>query len=239
MDSQKLAKVLALAASDNESEAVQALRTAKRLLESQGGDFVELAQILAQGLPYASASPDFAAETEALEDEVFDLRNEIRHLRAEIQRLRQDRSGSGPAAAAPSLAEASRDAAALIRLRAQVVELSALLDAEQCETQRLRGNDAQARATSEASKAEAKELAARLRDNVTRRMRLEAENRRLTHANHALTVELAEISAHKDRLSASLAAQEVERGHDGALSSAKRMSSRGKTRSSVSQYALF
>ncbi|MBC7908540.1 MAG: DUF2786 domain-containing protein [Rhodospirillaceae bacterium] len=91
MDVQKLAKVLALAASDNETEAVHALRMARRLLDAHGVDFVELARRVAEGSPAAN---------EALEDAVFDLRNEIRHLRCENERLKK---GRVPAAAPAEL----------------------------------------------------------------------------------------------------------------------------------------
>ena len=105
MDVQKLAKVLALAASDNDTEALQALRTAKRLLEGEGADFVELARRLTEG-----AQSD-AVGREVLEDAIFDLRNEIRHLRSENERLKQGRGGGpAPAAEPPSFQDAARAA---------------------------------------------------------------------------------------------------------------------------------
>lgn len=180
MDVQKLAKVLALAASDNETEAVHALRMARRLLDAHGVDFVELARRVAEGAP---------AVNEALEDAVFDLRNEIRHLRCENERLKQ---GRAPVTAEPaSFHEAARDAAAAIRLRAELADLTDALELERAETLRLKLVEASLReALSNASK-----LAARVQEVEARRLRVEAENRRMLHANHALNVELAEALA--------------------------------------------
>lgn len=174
MDAQKLAKVLALAASDNEAEAVHALRTARRLLDGHGMDFVALAARLG------------AEGDEALKDAVFDLRNEVRHLRAENEKLRQGRPPS--AASAPNLADAARDAAELIRLRAE-------LDQARAEAQRAHHHQEGLQEQFRQALAEAGQLALRLSEAESRRMRLEAENRRLTHANHALKVDLAAAQA--------------------------------------------
>ena len=117
MDVQKLAKVLAMAASDNDTEALHALRTAGRLLDNAGLDFVALAERLAVSNPAVSVT-----RMEDLEDTVFDLRNELRHLRTENERLRQ---GGVPAAAnpaPPNLADAAQGAAQAIRLQAELDE---------------------------------------------------------------------------------------------------------------------
>lgn len=173
MDLQKIAKVLALAASDNESEALHALRTARRLLQAEGADFVELANRVGGG---------DGASRAALENAVFDMRNEIRDLRAENERLRQGRGG--PLSAEPSsMFDAARAASDVIRLRAELAALAETLEHERGQLQ--------------AAQAEAAGAKARLADADARRMRLEAENRRLLHANHALTVELAEARAAK------------------------------------------
>lgn len=174
MDAQKLAKVLAMAASDNETEALHALRTARRLLDGQGLDFVALAGRLTD------------SGGEALKDAVFDLRNEVRHLRAENEKLRQGRP-SGPAPTA-SLAESARDAAELIRLRAE-------LDQARAEVQRVHDHQEGLQEQFRQALAEAGQLGLRLSEAESRRMRLEAENRRLTHANHALKVDLAAAQA--------------------------------------------
>ena len=174
MDAQKLAKVLAMAASDNETEALHALRTARRLLDGHGLDFVELAGRLS------------GAGDEALKDAVFDLRNEVRALRAENERLRQGRPAVP--AGAPSLHDAARDAAELIRLRAE-------LDGARAEAQRAQMHEATLQEQFRQALAEAGELGLRLSEAESRRMRLEAENRRLGHANHALKVDLAEARA--------------------------------------------
>lgn len=178
MDAQKLAKVLALAASDNEAEAVHALRTARRLLDGHGMDFVALAARLSEG------------GDEALKDAVFDLRNEVRHLRAENEKLRQGRPASASSAPnlAPNLADAARDAAELIRLRAE-------LDQARAEAQRVHHHQEGLQEQFRQALTEAGQLALRLSEAESRRMRLEAENRRLSHANHALKVDLAAAQA--------------------------------------------
>lgn len=177
MDAQKLAKVLAMAASDNETEALHALRTARRLLDGAGTDFVGLAERLAGG-----------GASEALEDAVFDLRNEVRHLRSENERLRQGRPATGAPVAPPSFHDAARDAAELIRLRAE-------LDAIRTEMLRAQAHEATLQDQFRHALAEAGALGVRLSEAESRRMRLEAENRRLSHANHALKIDLAEAQA--------------------------------------------
>lgn len=182
MDVQRLAKVLALAASDNDAEALHALRTAGRLLEGAGLDFVALASRLADGGPVVSAT-----RLEDLEDTVFDLRNEIRHLRSENEKLRQ----GGPVAAG-GLAAAAQDAAQSIRLKAELDELRETLGAE-----KRRADAAQAAERAlHADLVQAAELAERLGvqfDSLKGRAdRLEAENRRLGLVAAALKVELDE-----------------------------------------------
>lgn len=208
MDLQKIAKVLALAASDNESEALHALRTAKRLLQAEGADFVELANRV--------AGTDGGVSRAALEDAVFDMRNEIRDLRAENERLKQGRGG-GPLSAEPSsMFDAARAASDVIRLRAELAALAEALEQE--------------RAQAQAALAVAAEAKAKLGDADARRMRLEVENRRLLHANHALTVELAEARATKP---AELAAPEIVQDRKG------RAPVRPRAKTGVNQYALF
>lgn len=224
MDVQKLAKVLALAASDNDSEALHALRTAKRLLDGHGADFVELARRLSEG--------PAKADTEALEDAVFDLRNEIRHLRAENERLRQNR----PAAAeAPSFQDAAKEAATAIRLRAELARLTEELDLARTETLRLQAVEATMHEQFREALAEAGRIGAKLSDAESRRMRLEAENRRLLHANHALKVELDEIRGSQARLAAELVAHETRQGLEGKAPPKR---TRSKAKAGTSQYAL-
>jgi regulator of replication initiation timing len=183
MDVQRLAKVLALAASDNEVEALHALRTAGRLLESAGLDFVALAANLAGGGPLHGAT-----RLEDLEDTVFDLRNEIRHLRSENEKLRRE----GPAAPAPGLADAAQDAALLIRLKAELDDTKDTLAAEkrradgaEREILVLHGDLGQAVAVAEQLANQAETLKGRCD-------RLEAENRRLGLVATALKGELDE-----------------------------------------------
>lgn len=202
MDLRKIAKVMALAASDNESEALHALRTARRLLKAHGSDFVELA---------ARIGGDDGAGHAALEDAVFDLRNEVRALRAENERLKQGRGGA--AGAEPSsMFDAARAASDVIRLRAELAVMAATLEQERGHTQ--------------AALADAAAAKARLTDAHARRMRLEVENRRLQHANHALTVELVEARA---------APPASESVHDRKA----RVRARPRAKAGANQYALF
>jgi chromosome segregation ATPase len=187
MDAQKLAKVLALAASDNESEAVHALRTARRLLEAAGLDFVAIAGLLATS-PAAAALSQAAVED--LEDAVFDLRNEVRHLRGENERLRQNRPVAGG-----SLAGAAEAVAADIRLRAELAQAR-----EEAEAERLRAGaalnlEAALRTRAAEATALAERLAAQLEQVSGRKDRLEAEHRRLGHVAQALKAELTELAA--------------------------------------------
>jgi hypothetical protein len=209
MDVQKLAKVLALAASDNETEAVHALRMARRMLDAHGVDFVELARRVADGSP---------AVNDALEDAVFDLRNEVRHLRYENERLKQGRASVAAAAEPVSIFDAARDAAAAIRLRAELAGLTDALELERAEILRLR----MVEATLQEALANANKLAARVTEVEARRLRVEAENRRMLHANHALTIELAEARA-------------TTPSHDHGR---KRPVPRARAKSGANQYAL-
>lgn len=187
MDLQKIAKVLALAASDNETEALHALRTAKRLLEAEGADFVELANQIGG-----------ATSREALEDAVFDLRNEVRHLRCENERLKQGRGmPAAPGAEPSSMFDAARAASDVIRLRAELVEATDTLERERAQLRHVLANEASLHHALQEALAEAAQAKNRQTESDTRRMRLEAENRRLLHANHALSVELEEAKAAK------------------------------------------
>jgi len=182
MDVQKLAKVLAMAASDNETEALHALRTAGRLLENDGLDFVALAERFSGSGPVVNPT-----RMEDLEDTVFDLRNEIRHLRSENERLRQ--TPGAAVAAAPNLADAAQDAAQVIRLRAE-------LDASERELERAMAGAHQAELALQADLAQAISVAEKLAEQFeqlkARNDRIEAENRRLGLMAGALKAELDE-----------------------------------------------
>jgi chromosome segregation ATPase len=177
MDVQRLAKVLALAASDNDAEALHALRTAKRLLDGAGHDFVSLAEKLAN--PFPAAATDHAAEIDTLENAVFDLRNEVRHLRAENEKLRQARPAPPPQPPA-TLAGAAQDAAAAIRLRAELAAAQDALDAERAEVARHTAIAAELARDLAQSRSDAARALARLDEVDSRRARLEVEVKRLT-----------------------------------------------------------
>jgi len=236
MDVQRLAKVLALAASDNDAEALHALRTAGRLLEAAGLDFVALASRLAEGGPVVSSS-----RMEDLEDTVFDLRNEIRHLRSENEKLRQ----GGPAPVG-GLASAAQDVAQTIRLKAELDELRETLGAE-----KRRADAAQAAERAlHADLVQAAELAERLGaqfDSLKGRAdRLEAENRRLGLVAAALKGELDERIAdcnHPLPPVAQQAPAPVLRAEPAprrpSTPPPPAMARRGKAGAPVNQYALF
>ncbi len=225
MDAQKLAKVLAMAASENEAEALHALRTARRLLDGHGVDFVEVARRVADGQPAAAGSP--RAQVEDLEDAIFDLRNEIRHLRAENERLRQGRAPA-PAAEPASFADAAREAAAAIRLRAELADARDRLETLENEMLGLRAHEAQTREHLKQEMAEAARLAARAEEADNRRLRLEADNARLAAEAGALGDRVADLSAQ-------LLAAETRIVMEGR---ARRLTPRGKAKGSASQYAL-
>ena len=186
MDVQKLAKVLAMAASDNETEALHALRTAGRLLNGAGLDFVSLAGRLAESGPVISST-----RLEDLEDTVFDLRNEIRHLRSENETLRRG-GPAAPAAAAAGLASAAQDAAQVIRLRAELDDLRETLTAEKLRADRAHQAEGAIRADLAQAIEVAERLAVQFETLKGRTDRLEAENRRLGLVATALKGELDE-----------------------------------------------
>jgi DNA repair exonuclease SbcCD ATPase subunit len=205
MDVQKLAKVMALAASDNEAEALHALRTARRLLDNAGLDFVAIADRLGQSqsppaLP--QAAPDTGdASLDDLEDMIFDLRNELRTVRADNERLRQGKPATAPVhSPSPSLMGAAQDAAQLIRLRAELAEALGVLQAERArhhhEETAMRIRMAEATALSE-------RLEAKLEQIKGRKDRLEVEVRRFGHVTQALKAELDERNAALESLRAS------------------------------------
>lgn len=238
MDVHRLAKVLALAASDNDAEALHALRTAGRLLEGAGLDFVALASRLAEGGPVLSAT-----RMEDLEDTVFDLRNEVRHLRSENEKLRQ--GGPGPAG---GLAGAAQDAAQTIRLKAELDELRETMGAE-----KRRADAAQAAERGlHADLAQAIEVAERLTAQFEalkgRADRLEAENRRLGLVATALKGELDERIADRTHPlppvtppapAPVMRAEPAPRRPSAPPPPAAAVARRGKTGAPVNQYALF
>ncbi|MBX9633966.1 MAG: DUF2786 domain-containing protein [Magnetospirillum sp.] len=224
MDVQKLAKVLALAASDNETEAVHALRMARRLLETHGFDFVELSRRVAEG---GSGADD------VLKDAIFDLRNEIRTLKCENERLKQGRSPASTAFEPVSFHEAARDAAAAIRLRAEIDGLADALAVERAENLRLKTQEATLWQALQEAQAEACGMGTRLSEANTRRMRLEVENRRLVHANHALGIELEEARAERARAAVDMVV------HQDFSGKKLKGGPRAKAKAMASQYALF
>lgn len=240
MDAQKLAKVLALAASDNEAEALHALRTARRLMETHGMDFVEFARRVADGGPAPAQAGSQQAHIEDLEDAVFDLRNEIRHLRAENERLKQSR-GPAPQTAndAPNLADAAREAAAAIRLRAELSALKDVIETRDTEILALKAQMAGLHEQAAGNRDEAARLAARVQELEARRLRHEAENRRLGVAATALAAELEEAKADRDQALDKLMRADLARARgQTAEVKAKRPAARTKAKAGANQYAL-
>ncbi|KIL98146.1 hypothetical protein CCC_01207 [Paramagnetospirillum magnetotacticum MS-1] len=188
MDVQRLAKVLALAASDNDSEALHALRTAGRLLEGAGLDFVALASRLAESGPVVSST-----RLEDLEDTVFDLRNEIRHLRSENEKLRQ----TGPGAAG-GLANAAQDVAQTIRLKAELDDLRETLGAEKRRADAAQAAEQALHADLTQAFEMVEHLTTQFENLKGRADRLEAENRRLSLVAAALKGELDERLADRN-----------------------------------------
>lgn len=91
----RLAKVMALASSDNTDEALAGLRSARKMLTAAGLDFVDLAHALAEG-------EVISEELVELREVVADLRRQLRHERAERRRSARatgDDKGSPPQAA--------------------------------------------------------------------------------------------------------------------------------------------
>jgi len=85
------AKVLSLAASDNEAEPARAMQIAKRMLEAAGLDFVDVANLIVE--------PAACAESEAIEtlrDKLAQLRRESRQLKSENRHLRSGSSARKP-----------------------------------------------------------------------------------------------------------------------------------------------
>lgn len=191
MDVQKLAKVLALAASDNETEAVQALRTAKRLLDGHGADFVELARRLAEGVrvPHPEALP-------------------------------------------ASLQEAAKEVAAAIRLRAELARMTEELEVARNERLRFRDLEVALHQQFREALAEAGRIGVELSDAESSRMRLEAENRRLVQANHALKSEIDALKASQPRAAA------VDQTRHGLEENGPKRAPCAKSKAGASQYAL-
>ena len=78
-----MSKLLALASSANDQEALAALRAARRMLAAEGIDFVDLAALIQDG-----------GRTEALEEELETVRQRLQQTQAALHSLRQRRDGT-------------------------------------------------------------------------------------------------------------------------------------------------
>ena len=78
-----MSKLLALASSANDQEALAALRAAKRMLAAEGADFIDLANLIQDG-----------GRAEALEGELETARQRLQQAQAALQGLRQRRDGA-------------------------------------------------------------------------------------------------------------------------------------------------
>jgi hypothetical protein len=164
MNMEKLAKLLSLAASPNEPEALVAVRMASSLLARNGLDFVDLSNLLRD-----------AEERRALEDQLLALRRENRSLKRERARVQQ---GGVQSKAVPD--------GAMPELRLQLAEEKIARRAAESECARLTERVAQLerlwrrsaqRRTSQA--AELQEARAEIDKLALRVRKLEATNHRL------------------------------------------------------------
>ncbi|MDR3519118.1 MAG: DUF2786 domain-containing protein [Azospirillaceae bacterium] len=88
MDYEKLAKILALAGSDNSGEATSALRMATQMLARAGLDFVDLAQGIEQRSIRDATHDALATDLATLKSELYDLRLLTSTLIEEINAMR-------------------------------------------------------------------------------------------------------------------------------------------------------
>ncbi|WP_173979047.1 hypothetical protein [Magnetospirillum sp. UT-4] len=148
MDPTKFGKILSLAASDNEAEALRALQVAKRMLDGAGLDFVDLAHL--------ATSTEEGGEAEAiaeLQESLARIRRENRLLKVENRRLRTATPATAPECArdvadverklaaemsARARAEAERLAADedAVRMAAEIRQLAAACSHLRCELER-------------------------------------------------------------------------------------------------------
>lgn len=168
MNFDKLAKVLALAGSDNDSEALEALRKARRMLTAAGLDFVDVASAMQE------QPADLYDTLEELEETVLALRREVRQLKAENRKLKH--ANAQPAASLAGPADATKPTAAALLSDADARRRIAELEAE---IARLRV----AAATARRQVDEVGEEKARLAEE---RDRLLAEARSLSMTNNRL-----------------------------------------------------
>lgn len=132
MDTEKLGRILALAASDTEVEAMRALQAAKRMLAAADLDFLDLANLL--------MAHEDSAETEMLaelEETLRQLRRDNRHLKMENRRLRAD-SLRAPPESTSEIAWMERQLAAerLARSRIEAIHIRLTEQMERLETER-------------------------------------------------------------------------------------------------------
>jgi hypothetical protein len=148
MDPRKFGKILSLAASDNEAEALRALQVAKRMLDGAGLDFVDLAHLATA--TEAGGEAELVAE---LQESLARIRRENRLLKVENRRLRTATPATAPECdrdvadvklklaaerSARARAEAERLAVAeeAARLAADIRQLTAACSHLKCELER-------------------------------------------------------------------------------------------------------
>ena len=190
MDLEKFAKVLALAGSSNDMEALAALRRARQMLAADDMDFIDVVDSL------VSIPTGDAEVIEELEATILELRGEIRDLKSENRRLRRD-------AAAPASARTSpTNAGTVARLRAELASVDETLSAREAERDRLRvvaANERKRADAAEATQAQLNdllgELEGQLRMQGARAAGLQREVERLRLEGYRLTAELRRLSA--------------------------------------------
>jgi chromosome segregation ATPase len=177
MDSIKFAKILSLAASDNEAEAARALQAAKRMLITAGLDFVDVANLIAT----PANAPDTAI-VDDLQEQLWRLTRENRLLKSENRRLRTESSVAKPTPAnttpvaeierrlAVETAVRRRAEATCVQLAGQIAQLEEAQQVAAAETARMASELRRL-------KAAAAHLNGELERSETERYRLAAEAR--------------------------------------------------------------
>jgi hypothetical protein len=124
LDISRFIKVLALAGSNVDGEALAALRTAQKMLRASNMSFTDVAQCLENGLPVNGGGD--TGELARLRVELANAMKRIQYYQNELEQLRAPRSGS----ASTSLKRTRTEIATRIRAIFNDPRLSQLTDRE-------------------------------------------------------------------------------------------------------------